>query len=52
VGVPGTIGRGVSIPPYRLTFKRLIRDTQPGHAKFPAVIDSLDRGKAKRVSCG
>jgi len=52
VGVPGTIGRGVSNPALPFHVQVLITDTQPGHAKFPAVVDLLDRGKVKRVSWG
>jgi hypothetical protein len=46
--------RGVSIPPDDLLINDLKIDTQPGHAKFPAVVTYLvrylDPEDAKKVS--
>ena len=44
--------RGVSIPPERFLFKHLMGNTQPGAAKFPAVVSFLDRQEAGKVSWG
>jgi hypothetical protein len=46
-GPRATFRRGVSIPP-----NHLISNTQPGHAKFPAVVRWLDRMEVKKVSSG
>ena len=45
VGVPGKV-RARDLNPAH----HLIRDTQPGTAKFPAVVISLDHGEGKKVS--
>jgi len=42
-----TFRRGVSIPP-----NHLIGNTQPGYAKFPAAVGSLDHWEEKKVSWG
>jgi len=54
VGAPGNVGRGVSIPPNGLLSNALlsndlISNTQPGHAKFPAVV-SLDPKRQERLA--
>ena len=55
-GPRATVRRGVSIPPNGLLSNALlsndlISNTQPGHAKFPAVV-SLDPGEERKVSEG